>query len=359
MRLKILDPLRGLAALAVVLYHYSAYLLPSILPNKLSGVFAYGTYGVQVFFVISGLVIPYAMSRSGYTLRTFPVFMVKRIVRIGPPAWITCLMVIGFWHLQLATAPGHVDLPWPGYGLRAIVANLTFTAGHLHTHFYNFVQWTLDVEFQYYVFIGLLLPFIVDPSHWLRTCLICIAVTALGYTGISSFPASGGSFVLGIALFLLHAGSIDKKVFWTLIAITCAMMATQREPIWMYCSLGTVLVIHSGLRLEYRITDWLGKVSYSLYIVHVPVGLVAENLMFRYTGLHTSEAGKLLLLFGYTATAIVCAGVFHKWVEQPFIVWAKTAGDHVERWTARIIGSGPNRPVSAQEAVRPRAAGNA
>ena len=65
-RITNLDLLRGLAALAVCIFHFDhdgALGVPSV-----SRVLSYGYLGVQMFFVISGFIIPYSMLRSGYRL---------------------------------------------------------------------------------------------------------------------------------------------------------------------------------------------------------------------------------------------------------------------------------------------------
>ena len=326
MRLKNLDALRGLAALGVVLYHYAEYLLPSIAPNALTGVLHYGQYGVQVFFVISGLVIPWSMARAGHTLKDIPVFLFRRVVRIGPSAWISCALMIAFWHWQLATAPGHAHLPWPGYDARAIVANLTFTAGHLGTWFYNFPHWTLAVEFQFYAVIAVLLPAILVSRYEWAGVAACLLLAAAPYTGMGSFCANAGAFAMGLALFLRERGSVRPVVLWCLLAAITVSMLMRREAIGAGCALGTAVVIVAGVPLTNRVSAWLGKVSYSLYIIHVPAGLFAENLVFRYTAWHATEGGKLLLLFGYTALSVAFAGFFHRWAEAPFMEMAKRAG---------------------------------
>ena len=72
--------LRGLAALSVTWFHLTnTYSLNWV---RESG--SLGWLGVEAFFVISGFIIPYSLHRSGYTLRDFPNFMLRRIVRLEP-----------------------------------------------------------------------------------------------------------------------------------------------------------------------------------------------------------------------------------------------------------------------------------
>lgn len=326
MRLKILDTLRGFASLAVVLYHYSNYLLPGLTPHPWQPALHFGQFGVQVFFVISGLVIPYAMNQGGYSLRTFPVFMIKRCLRICPPAYLSALLVIG---LSFGLPPAvwkAFNLPWPGFSLKAIAANLFFVVGHLGTHWYNFVHWTLAIEFQFYVIIGLLLPLLLAPEHWLRSTLILLGMGALSYAPTGSFFASCGGFITGMAIFLLRNGSLPRPAFIVVALAACVVTATHGEPANVIFATATAALILSGWEPRNRATDWLGRVSYSLYIVHVPAGILAETLVRPYVDVSDSPIGKILLLLIYTAFAVATAGLFYRWVERPCMDLAHSVG---------------------------------
>src|SRR4051812_10162817 len=94
-RIPTLDFLRGFASLAVAWYHFTAG--PSVHPIlKATGTF--GWVGVEAFFVISGFVIPYALSRSNYSMPSYGRFVMKRIVRLDPPyiASIVFIVVLGY-----------------------------------------------------------------------------------------------------------------------------------------------------------------------------------------------------------------------------------------------------------------------
>src|SRR3569832_1975532 len=84
-RIEILDWLRGLAALAVAWFHFTVG-GPLVPDGAFKEAGQFGRHGVDAFFVISGFVIPYSMSRGGYrgwkdSLR----FVFKRLARLEPP----------------------------------------------------------------------------------------------------------------------------------------------------------------------------------------------------------------------------------------------------------------------------------
>ncbi len=84
-RLSNLDILRGLAALAVCFFHFDR-------ESLFKGTFypeiaKYGYLGVDVFFVISGFVIPLSLSASDFTLRGIWAFWAARFLRLYPAYW--------------------------------------------------------------------------------------------------------------------------------------------------------------------------------------------------------------------------------------------------------------------------------
>jgi peptidoglycan/LPS O-acetylase OafA/YrhL len=67
-----LDGLRAISVIAVVFYHAGF--------SWMHG----GFLGVEVFFVISGFIVPYSMVRANYGLSLWPRFMAKRLIRLEP-----------------------------------------------------------------------------------------------------------------------------------------------------------------------------------------------------------------------------------------------------------------------------------
>src|SRR6266480_694785 len=93
-RIETVDGLRGIAAIAVAWFHITNgakwFLDGGVL--EYSG--RYGWLGVQVFFVISGFIIPYSLHRSHYSMSQFGRFMLRRVVRLDPPYLVTVVLII-------------------------------------------------------------------------------------------------------------------------------------------------------------------------------------------------------------------------------------------------------------------------
>ena len=97
-RILVVEYLRGLAALGVTWFHLTnTYDLNWV---RQSG--SLGWLGVEVFFVISGFIVPYsiALAYPAYSLRDYPNFCARRILRLEPPfvASIILVILLGWCH---------------------------------------------------------------------------------------------------------------------------------------------------------------------------------------------------------------------------------------------------------------------
>lgn len=98
--ISLVDDIRGLAALSVAWFH-----LTNTWGDWVQETGRFGWLGVEAFFVVSGFIIPYSIKCSypGYTLRDYPGFLARRMIRLEPPYIISILMVVGLTFLAAQT----------------------------------------------------------------------------------------------------------------------------------------------------------------------------------------------------------------------------------------------------------------
>ena len=140
--------LRGLAALGVVFCHYGSNLASY---PKLSAFFNFGQTGVFVFFLISGFIIVYSLNESGYETNQFFRFLLKRSIRIDP-AYICVILLTIIFFTGLSMSKNKAVT----FSVGQFFAHIFYVVPFTNYPFYNRVFWTLSVEFQFYVLIGLL-----------------------------------------------------------------------------------------------------------------------------------------------------------------------------------------------------------
>ncbi len=317
-----LDFLRGIAALSVVLFHFSNSTLPTIKPNPLGDFFSLGNLGVQVFFVISGFVIPYSMYQSGYTLPNAFRFLAKRMVRLGPPSWIAMALmaIIYYGAIQLNGKPIE-GMDWPGNDWTAILGNMFYAYASAGIGTFYSVLWTLEVELQYYLLIAFLLPLLVAPQQKAEIILLILAAVALTFFLNDSniiFFKYNSLFIMGILVFLFKIGKIDRKLMSIACCVIVAVCHAQLG--YLSASSGAItLLIITFVNFKNGVAQWLGMISYSLYITHHFAGISTEFIVKKFLFTSDTDSSKVLLLFLYTAIALTFAHFFYKWVEKPFI----------------------------------------
>ena len=141
-RIDYLDGLRGIAAIAVVLQHLAERILLAdpasrpILQPAFLDLFNAGRFGVALFFLISGFVIPFSFKEPRPLLR----FAVSRFFRLYPAYWLSLALAL------LIFPP----LTGESYSIQRIVANITMAQAAFGQRDVIGAYWTLFIELAFY-----------------------------------------------------------------------------------------------------------------------------------------------------------------------------------------------------------------
>jgi exopolysaccharide production protein ExoZ len=275
--------LRGLAALAVVLYH----VIQRAFVNGLTPTdFQTGGAGVDVFFVVSGFVMWAITDQQPASPSIGPlVFLWRRIVRIGPPYWFATLLAAG---LAMTWPPLFRDV-WLG-GLDHLVLSLLFIP-HPDPRGLPFpllqVGWTLNYEALFYLVFAVGLVFARGLRLiWLSVVLALVWLAGELNHALYAFIANPlvMEFLAGVWLAKLwREGRLKGRVWaWLSIgyglAMLCVLQALDyHSEYWRPLLWGgpAVLIVGGAVALEAsgfgRPWPWLqglGDASYSLYLFH-------------------------------------------------------------------------------------------
>ncbi|WP_162958831.1 acyltransferase family protein [Nocardia yunnanensis] len=149
-RYEFLDALRGLAAFAVVIQHVSERLFPAYFRFS-QAYFGLGEFGVFVFFLVSGFIIPASMERG----RSLGQFWVGRFFRLYPLFWacLTAAMLL-YSVNQFGLRASYLE-----HSVRNFLANLTMVQFFLGGENILIIgaSWSLAYELVFYLFLSLLL----------------------------------------------------------------------------------------------------------------------------------------------------------------------------------------------------------
>lgn len=327
-----IDGLRGIAVIAVVLYHFAATLAPG------------GFVGVDIFFVVSGFLIGGILWRElkAHDKIDFRAFFVRRIRRLAP----------AYFAMAAASSVAAYFILLP-FEFRAFAKSLIASVFYLsNVQFFREAgyfdvasedkvllhTWSLSVEEQFYLCLPLLFVVLGGRRRALvavltvvlaSSLLACILVTPQSPTAaFFLFPFRAWELVLGVLLAIAWAersltGSYGAWVSWLGLGLVAAAIVLTRPdqafPGYMALlpTLGAALLL---LNMSHRnpvnaALAWpplvqMGLISYSLYLWHWPVLTLSR---YYYQDDASGVFGTSLTL----AATLVIATLSWRFVERP------------------------------------------
>ncbi|WP_179855221.1 acyltransferase family protein [Paractinoplanes atraurantiacus] len=391
-----LDALRGYAALTVVLFHLSPQMIGIDRHMAIMRQIDFGKYGVLLFFLVSGYVIPMSLERHGSLRR----FWTGRLLRIYP-AYLATIALVAL----LVTAG---LMRWPG-SLRAetvtgVLAHASMTPDLAGLRGVVRVFWTLSYEMVFYLIVtglhawrlhrlsawwagGLALVALLAGPHLPNDLLggtfarrrvlagVLLIVLALVVLACLKERFTKGAGVLGLAVVFVPAlnghptanstatSSQQALTFLAVMFAGTVVHRWQRGHIGRFAALTALTMVTLGLLGSQRtyattaalaatflfayairnrtmplVLSWLGRISYSLYLLHV----VLLFLMLRLVPELGTQPAPVRLLAGFTylTAAIGLAWLSYRMVELP------------AQKLARAIAEGSSaRPITATQRV--------
>lgn len=332
-RLKELDLLRFLAAIAVVFFHYAfrGYAKGdlSVMPYPLLAEPAkYGYLGVELFFMISGFVI--LMTASSNNLR---VFFISRVVRLCPAFWVCCTLT---FLITLAIGQPRFTADFYQY-----IINMTFLGDLMGVPPIDGVYWSLFVEIKFYVMISIVLGFKkIEKIETYLVLWLLVSATAevLAFEKLRSILITdyAAYFIAGATFYIIWAkGFTTTRV---LLLAGALALANYTAIVWAklleskYSTEFDLLIVSSMIILFFMTflliatnktaaigaLNWtaLGALTYPLYLLHQMIGFMIFNVAYPAMNPH-------LLLWGTIALMISASYVVHKKIETPMARYLK------------------------------------
>jgi len=308
----VIDFLRGVAALGVVLVHFGG--LGFIDNVSVSRFLNFGKYGVEVFFVISGFIIPWSLFNNNYHIKKFGSFIWKRSIRIDPPYYLVVIVSFVFYYSKQTGSLFIFKIDFYQF-----LCHLFYLIPFTKYDWYTYLFWTLAVEFQYYLIIGLCFGLIISKKPLLRYMFFLFFITLYWlpyfHNNTQLIFRYAPIFLLGIILFLYKIRNISIFEFVTLTFILSGLIYIQLGIPQLIASQFAFLFI---LFVEFKstITGFLSRISYSLYITHSFVGIIFIHITKYFL---ISSGMKYFFVLFMIGVALMIAYYYYRFIERPFL----------------------------------------
>lgn len=362
-RLRHIDALRAIAALLVLWRHVADFFVQADPSGNAGGRWLQvlaekadvGHIGVVVFFLISGYVIPFSIRADQPA--AVGSFLIKRFFRIFPAYWLSIPFgaLTGFWIWKQP------------FTAQDFAINLTLLQSVVGARPAEGLYWTLLAEWAFYALcVGLLLS--GSLANMRRVCVLALGFLSVYVLQLAtkSMGLSLAGANMGIACFylsimlcgtlyrrcLVETGSCDSpRLRLGVRALFAAHLVALPMAGWWVAGFGHSAWISSGvgfavfivgtrwLRMATRLTDWLGQISYSIYLFHPVVFMALWWWLLRQpttSWWRTQHLGIYLLVNAGLTIAI--AAFVYRFVEKPGI---RLGHRCAEIWTRHTQGRKP------------------
>ena len=333
MRFHLIDALRGIAATWVVFFH--AYegkhieTLSETLPEIIVFIlFKMGHAGVPIFFVLSGFVIAHSITRDKVNFNYIGKFTLRRSIRLDPPYWGSIILVISMaW---LSSEVKNEAMEWPT--VEMIFAHIFYMQNIFELGNINIIYWTLCLEVQFYLTFALLVSFsqYFDRYHKSSNRVVFFTAAMVSllwpteilktnlYSGL--FFPHWHAFLLGVFAYWSWQEKISKLFFYIYFSIILIFSASNSSEFSLYSALAAILIHELSIRGHVSSANWrwiqfLGAISYSLYLTHNPITGASYFVIYKFFGksLLTESLALLITTIACVVSAFIFWLIFEKW----------------------------------------------
>jgi peptidoglycan/LPS O-acetylase OafA/YrhL len=355
-RFALLDALRGLGALAITCYHVHRYRPLEIpadrwLPRAVQFIVGHGWIAVQVFWVIAGFVLAYSLRKTLIRPASYGNFTLRRVLRLGSPYWAAILLVVAIdciarhW-FQIARTDSLVDDPVSFWKL---AANLAFFQDVTHCGNISAGTWFVCVDLQLGLLFALMLGVVQAIGRsWgkggdganIGAAPLTLAFVPLGLVSLFWFNLYSDEFsawiiyyfhmpLLGALTWWALEGRVPRAVFWGFVAAMAGGVLCRwnlgfdyKKSLELFVATAAAVLIylagrrgHLGDWLTWRPLQFLGRISYSLFLIHYAASWIVVSIGCSLTP-DSPKAAVLWMALGVVAS-IATAQLFYVCVERP------------------------------------------
>jgi len=334
-----LTSLRGFAALAIVMQHFSIS-AQTLTPHWIPSLVPHGYMAVDFFFVLSGFImsLTYLASFQAEGIRAFPAFLFKRVARIVPLNLFVLLMLMVLGLLSHVTIGRNIFFNHASLAFD-LPANMLMLQGLGIGTNLNGPSWSISTEFAAYLLFPVFIMCVCN--RWLSAATLLLA---LGVVVERAFRSPGlylsndsiqdqilscfTEFILGMGAYILYrhrrengkgSGDVETGALYAGVAIGL-LSGTDLIDVLLFPFLIVSTALNRGVFsrwLSGGVPYFLGLVSFSIYLIHEPCRRLAVLLFTTAHPAPISPLSALLFALVGSLTVVPPAWLTYTWIERP------------------------------------------
>jgi peptidoglycan/LPS O-acetylase OafA/YrhL len=336
----LVDGIRGIAAVGIACYHIHRYgplgdAADRLLPTVVSAGLSYSWIGVQCFLVIAGFVAAHSLRKTHLTPSLIGNFALRRMVRLGFAYWAIVLVVLGLNEFAIRFLRDYSlagEVSWHHALAQFLFVQDIFRFGNISAGLW-FVAIDLQFGMAFILLVGLgqWLAGQASLSKWPRGIALLALTAPFGAMSAFYFNLDANNDALIHYYFHLPVlgalawWALDRKVpheaFWIYSGALLVSLIIHWRPEIVVATIAGVALYLAGhgnwlqSGLAGQPFQYLGRTSYSLFLVHYPVSWIILRFGYDLTGSDpTAAVGWLVLAF---AGSLGAAHAFFHMVEAP------------------------------------------
>jgi peptidoglycan/LPS O-acetylase OafA/YrhL len=323
--------MRGIAAIAVMLFHFDFAFIPSA---RLSSVLpiSHAYLAVDLFFLLSGYVMAhvYGDKLCDEGPGAWISFGIARLCRLYPLFLLTTCILVAIIYSGMVTSK------YVMFDLRSLVLQPLMLQPMRHGLNWNYPSWSIGTEVAAYVIFVPAAPHLLRGRYPWAIAVVCIAVLTVlcglkgGHLNMGSqapaYARTFAGFTLGVLLFRAYCkrSSVATTTAWIALLPLIAAWAFSHFDVFLVGTFAALLIlIVQGMRWS-AFLDWVpfraaGDWSYGIYMWHAPVhfGVIAAATAAGISLAQLSRPAALAVALGTGLCVVIVAGLGHTFYEVP------------------------------------------
>ena len=346
-RIEYLDAIRGIAAMMVVFYHFIGWHWPDERAFHVAALFFNGADAVSFFFVLSGFVLSYKYIHSSAEIN-IKKYVFKRILRLYPAYVVTVIINYLYWKRHDLGLNIVKEIFWDFH--LPLWSELLMVKGQ---HMYYIPGWTLGVEMALSLLIPILtiaaiknikliiwlipISMFIGPGYIsIFTMHFCLGILlAYYFPQIKSYDFKASKYypyrwLIGLAVFALFSLRHFQRMhdFGAIYNKLAGFFRIDIFHFTGFASFMILLYVMNNVKIQRwlngKILHFIGKISYSIYLMHwFVVVLIMEKWKHHLKFFGSTEITFAVMLLVAVAATLLLATLLYYLVEKPFIKLAR------------------------------------